>query len=127
MRGPVPAASSVVDRSGSSARRANRLLAFRLLAILAAHLFDFVTFTIMIQRHDIGAEFNPLVASTYHVNGLVGLFIMKLAVITLVGSVTILLSRRDTPVYVPTRLASFITVLAVIGGAFAGWTNVITL
>jgi len=38
------------------------ILRFRLAAIFAAQLFDFVTFTIMIERHGIDAELNPIVA-----------------------------------------------------------------
>lgn len=126
MRGSLPA-SSIIDPSGPLARRASSLLVFRLLAILAAQLFDFATFTLMIARHGIGAELNPLVASSFAVSGLLGLFLIKLSLVVLVGSVTVLLSRRHAAVYIPTRLASFITVLAVIGGVFAGWTNYITI
>lgn len=126
MRRPVPA-SSIAVKHGSAATLANRILVFRLLAILAAQLFDFATFTVMIGKHGIGAELNPVVANSFAASGLLGLFVLKLALVALVGAVTILLSRQASPVLVPSRMATFITVLAVIGGVFAGWTNYITI
>ena len=149
MRGSMTAAQAAFDRrAGTSADTApgataamsatdgaatatpvldNSILMFRLLAILAAQLFDFATFFVMIRQHGIGAELNPLVATSFQASGFMGLFLVKLALVVLVGSVTVLLGRRRSHVHVPSRLATFITVFAVIGGVFGGWSNFITI
>jgi len=103
------------------------ILRFRLLAIFAAQMFDFVTFTIMVERHGVGAELNPIVAASFLTGGLPILFFVKLALVILVGATIVILGRRESPIEVPSKLASLITVAAVIGGAFGGWTNAITI
>lgn len=105
----------------------NTILSFRLIAILAAQLFDFSTFVVMVQRHGIRAELNPLVVSSFHASGLLGLLAAKLVLVAFVGGVIILLGRQTSPIHVPSRLATFITVLAVLAGVFGGWTNAITI
>ncbi len=155
MRGPVPAVRALLYRPGASTRRPsggvlatagsyavratrrpagtivpsldNSILSFRLIAILAAQLFDFSTFVVMVQRHGIGAELNPLVASSFQASGLLGLLAAKLVLVAFVGGVIILLGRQASPIHVPSRLATFITVLAVLAGVFGGWTNAITI
>ena len=140
MPGFVGKDRSVLDHPGPSARRLRAgdgrlqtlpedapVLRFRLLAIFAAQLFDLVTFTIMVQRHGIQAELNPIVTLGFESGGLPGLFFIKLAVIVLVGSTIVILGRRGSPVHVPSRLASLITVAAVIGGLVGGFSNAITI
>ena len=61
-RGPVVAAALI--------RPSGPILRFRLAALLAAQLFDFGTFTLMVGRHGIVAELNPLVAQGFVAFGL---------------------------------------------------------
>ena len=138
MRGSPGGSGPVCDRPGPTAlRRQPRpeqtlpqddpILHFRLAAIVAAQLFDFVTFTLMVERHGINAELNPLVAASFHAGGLPILFAIKLALVLLVGSTIAILGRRGSPVELQSKLASIITVLAVLGGVFGGFSNAISI
>ena len=140
MRGGLGAVRSTVDRRAASSRLAGAgatqvkslpedtpILRFRLMAIFAAQMFDFVTFTIMVERHGVQAELNPIVAASFLTGGLPILFFVKLALVMLVGATIVILGRRQSPIAVPSKLASLVTVAAVTGGVFGGWTNAITI
>jgi hypothetical protein len=101
------------------------ILRFRLAALLAAQLFDFGTFTLMVGRHGIVAELNPLVAQGFVAFGLPILIGVKLALVLLLGSIVVLVgrsgpSRRSIP-----GLAASITILGVIAGLVGGISNVL--
>jgi hypothetical protein len=101
------------------------ILRFRLAALLAAQLFDFGTFTLMVGRHGIVAELNPLVAQGFVAFGLPILVGVKLALVVLLGSIVVLVgrhgpSRRSIP-----GLAASITILGVIAGLVGGISNVL--
>lgn len=101
------------------------ILRFRLAALLAAQLFDFGTFTVMIQKHGIAAEVNPLVAQGYETYGFPVLILVKLLLVVLLGSIVVLLAR-DLPTRPATRgFAATITVLAVVAGLIGGISNVL--
>jgi len=101
------------------------ILRFRIAALLAAQLFDFGTFTLMIGRHGIVAEVNPIVAQGFDAFGMPILALSKVALIVLLGSIIVLLAR-DVPSRRPIPgLAATITLLAVIGGLVGGISNVL--
>ena len=94
------------------------ILRFRIAALLAAQLFDFGTFTLMIGRHGIVAEVNPIVAQGFDAFGMPILALSKVALIVLLA--------RDVPSRRPIPgLAATITLLAVIGGLVGGISNVL--
>jgi hypothetical protein len=126
--------SSSVARSDTAARRHaatlpedRAILRFRLAAILAAQLFDFATFMIMVKLHGIDAELNPLVASGFESGGFPGLFVAKLALIVLVSSTIVIIGRGAAPRTMGARLAAAVTVIAVCAGVFGGFSNAITI
>jgi hypothetical protein len=101
------------------------ILRFRLAALLAAQLFDFGTFTLMIGRHGIAAEVNPIVAQGFAVFGMPVLILAKIALVVLLASIVVLLTRE-----VPSRravpgLAAFVAICAVIAGLVGGVSNVL--
>jgi hypothetical protein len=101
------------------------ILRFRLAALLAAQLFDFGTFTLMIGKHGIAAEVNPLVAQGYVTYGFPVLILVKLLLVVLLGSIVVLLAR-DVPTRPAARgFAATITVLAVTAGLIGGISNVL--
>jgi hypothetical protein len=101
------------------------ILRFRLATLLAAQLFDFGTFTLMVDRHGIVAEMNPLVSQGFEAFGLPILALSKIALIVLLGSIVVLLAR-DLPSRRPVPgLAASITVLAVTAGLIGGISNVL--
>jgi hypothetical protein len=100
------------------------ILPFRLASVLAAQLFDLGTFTLMVGRHGIISERNPLIAQGFAGFGMPMVALMKLALVVLLASIIIVLDR-DQPVRPSLRvLAALITVLAVVGGLVGGISNV---
>jgi hypothetical protein len=97
----------------------------RIAAVVAAQLFDFATFTIMVSRHGIGTELNPLVAHGFAGFGMPMVAVMKIALVLLLGSIIVVLDR---PGHVDRRLpwiAPVIAVLAVVAGLVGGLSNTI--
>lgn len=103
------------------------VLRFRLAAILAAQLLDFVTFQIMVRMHGIHLELNPIVSSTYQVGGFGILLVAKLALVVLVGATVVILSRRSGVEMRSSRLAAVVTLTAVYGGLLGGTSNTLVI
>ena len=124
-RSQAPAA---VARIPSSADRGlpAPILRLRLAALLAAKLFDYATFTLMVERHGIRAELNPIVAHGFAAFGLPIVALAKLALVVLIGSIIVVLAQDRGASRMTTRVATFVTIIAVIGGLFGGITNVLT-
>jgi hypothetical protein len=100
---------------------------FRLAAIVAAQLFDYVTFQLMVQLHGIHFELNPIVSGTYQIGGFGILLVAKLALAVLVGATIIILGRRSSVDQPPSRLASAVTLTAVYGGLVGGISNTLMI
>ena len=97
----------------------------RIAAVVAAQLFDFATFTIMVGRHGIGTELNPLVAHGFAGFGMPMVALMKVALVLLLGSIIVVLDR---PGQVDRRLPwipPVIAVIAVVAGLVGGLSNTI--
>ena len=106
-------------------RPSGPILRFRLASLLAAQLFDFGTFTLMVDRHGIVAEMNPIVAQGFTSFGMPVLALSKIALVILLGSIVVVLAR-DRASRGPVRgLAASITILAVLGGLAGGISNVL--
>jgi hypothetical protein len=103
------------------------LLRLRLTTLLAAQLFDYGTFTVMIARHGATAEANPLIAQGLVTYGLPLLAVAKVALVMLLGSIVVILAspapRRPTM----TRMATVLALLAVAGGLVGGISNGLVL
>jgi hypothetical protein len=112
-----------VDLTPAAAHRL--ILPFRLTSLLAAQMFDFATFTVMISRHGIAAEANPLVAAGLAAFGMPILALMKIALIALLASIVVILGRDQKRGRFGLELAALISVLAVAGGLLGGISNVL--
>jgi hypothetical protein len=99
------------------------ILRFRIAALFAAQLFDFGTFQLMIERHGIAAEANPLVAQGFIAFGLPIVVIAKISLVVLVGSILVLLGREAASRPVSARLAAIVVVAAVVAGLLGGISN----
>jgi hypothetical protein len=90
-------------------------------------MFDLGTFSLMVNRHGVDAELNPIVAQGFASFGMPLVAVAKAVLVVLVGSIVILLAR-DRPLRpaAPT-LAAIIIVLAVFGGLLGGISNVLTI
>ena len=102
-----------------------RILRLRLAAVLAAQLFDYATFTLMVERQGIRAEVNPIVAHGFLAYGLPMVAVAKLALVVLLGSVIVVLGQERPGRTTAPRLAAMVTVLAVAGGLIGGISNVL--
>jgi hypothetical protein len=95
------------------------LVALGMLAV--AQLFDYVSFMVMIDRHGLAAELNPIVVALANNVGLIGLTAVKAgAVIFLAFAVLLLMPRRR---HVAIAVLSVGVVLGVVGGV----SNVMTI
>lgn len=70
------------------------VLRFRLAALFAAQFFDLGTFSVMVGRHGVAAEANPIVAQGFATWGILVVIAAKLALFLLVGSIIVLLAER---------------------------------
>jgi len=113
-------ATTLDDRTPSAP-----VVRLRLAALIAAQLFDYGTFTLMVDRHGIAAEANPLVASGFAVYGLPLVAVSKIALVILVGAVIVLLGRGGPGRAATPRLAGFVAVLAVGAGLIGGLSNIL--
>ena len=115
-------------------RRANHVIRpvrhgvvrFRLAALFAAQFFDLGTFSLMVDRHGVAAEANPIIAQGFSDWGMVLVVVAKLALVVLVGSIVVVLAEH------PTRrsslgIAAVVTVAAVVAGFTGGVSNLATL
>lgn len=103
------------------------VLRFRLAALFAAQFFDLGTFSVMVRRHGVAAEANPIIAQGFATWGIVLVVVAKLALVVLVGSIVVLLADRPPLRRTRLRLAAFLTVMAVIAGLTGGLSNVAAL
>ena len=90
-------------------------------ALLVAHLFDFVSFLVMMSRHGLAAEANPIVVLLAQEIGLPGLTLVKVAAVLFGGAVFVLLAPRRR------RLATALILYGICAGMVGGLTNVATI
>ena len=93
-----------------------------LLTLTVAQLFDLGTFVRMIAIHGAAAEANPLVRLVLIDDGLATLAVAKLAALSLVVAVVVVLAgRSDGPGHA--RLAASVVAVAIVAGMVGGWSN----
>ena len=102
------------------------IVRFRLAALFAAQFFDLGTFSLMVDRHGVAAEANPIVAQGFADWGMVLVVVAKIALFVLVGSIVFLLAQHPTR-RASLSLAAVITVVAVVAGFTGGVSNLATL
>jgi hypothetical protein len=94
----------------------------RVAAVVAAQLFDFATFIIMVGRHGVVRELNPLVAHGFAGFGVPMVAVMKIALVLLLASIIVVLERPREGRPFP-AMAAGIAVLAVLAGLVGGISN----
>ncbi len=99
------------------------ILRLHLASLFAAQLFDYGTFTLMVDRHGIAAELNPLVAQGFVVFGLPFLALAKGALVMLVASIVVVIARRANAQRSLPVLATAVTIIAVLAGLVGGISN----
>jgi hypothetical protein len=101
--------------------RGGTMVTLGLPLLVATQLADYLTFIVMVSRHGITAELNPIVARLAEDHGLLMLTAAKLAAVVLVGA-TVLVVGRTRP-----RLAATVLAVGVISGGIGAFSNVATI
>jgi hypothetical protein len=122
-KGGAAIAATVDLRMPSVLTTPPSIMLLRLATILAAQLFDFATFTMMIARHGIAGEANPIVAQGFVAFGLPIVVIGKTALIVLCGSLQVVLLQGIGTGRTTWRLATLVALLAVAAGLAGGISN----
>ena len=92
------------------------------LGVLAlAHLFDYGTFLVMVDKHGLGAEANPIVVQLAEQAGLPGLTLAKIATVAFAAILMTLIAPRRR------RLAMGLLMFGVAAGLLGGLSNIATL
>jgi hypothetical protein len=94
---------------------------FAIFILVAAHFFDWASFLVMVGRHGLGAEGNPLVVHVATEWGLPGLTITKIAAVALSAAVFAVLLPKNR------KLAMVVLAFGVLAGAFGTLSNVISM
>jgi len=89
-----------------------------LVLLVAAHVFDYVTFLVMTGRQGLEAELNPLVVHLAAEYGLPGLTLAKVVSVVFLAAVVVLISPHRR------RVASTILVIGIVAGTVGGVSNV---
>ena len=117
--GPRGAVASPVPFKPNRIEGAMLVVSLGILSL--AQLFDYVSFMVMIERHGLAAELNPIVVALAENLGLVGLTLVKVGAVAFLGfSVLLLMPRRP---HVAVGVLSVGVILGVIGGV----SNVLTI
>jgi hypothetical protein len=92
-----------------------------LLPLVVAHLFDLSTFAVMVVRHGLGAEANPVVAAIADQLGFMALVAGKLALVVYLAAAVLVISGRRP------RLAAGLLLVGTAAGLLGGFSNVATM
>jgi hypothetical protein len=96
-------------------------LAGALAALLFAHIFDWASFMVMVARHGLSAEANPIVVTLAQETGVPGLTAAKLATVGFAALMTVLIAPKRR------RMAMAILSFGVLAGLVGGLSNIATL
>jgi hypothetical protein len=94
---------------------------FSLAILMAAHLFDLLSFLVMTELHGMEAEANPIVVLLHQEMGLPGLTLVKLAAVVFGGAVFVFLAPQRR------RLATAVILYGIAAGMVGGLSNVATI
>jgi hypothetical protein len=89
--------------------------------LVAAHAFDYVTFLVMVARHGLEAELNPVVVALSEGFGLPGLTVAKIGSVVFLAAVALLIAPRHR------KGAALLLLVGVSAGLVGGFSNVISI
>lgn len=92
-----------------------------LAVLLLAHVFDWASFLIMITRHGLGAEANPIVVTLVEETGVPGVTLAKLATVGFAAGLAVLIAPKRR------RMAMVLLSFGVVAGLVGGLSNIATL
>ncbi len=89
--------------------------------LIIAHIADYATFLVMVAKHGLGVEMNPLVTTLFEDWGLELLTLAKFATVLLVAAVFLVVGRERP------RLAGAVLVFGVLVGFLGAFSNIATM
>jgi len=89
-----------------------------LTALALAHLFDYTSFLVLVSRHGLAAEANPIVVRIAQTAGIPGLTIAKLATVTFAATLMLIILPRSP------KLAMALVLFGVAAGLLGGLSNI---
>jgi hypothetical protein len=92
-----------------------------LLALVAAHAFDYFSFIVMTAKHGMAAEANPVVVHLAEAFGLPGLTIAKLGSVAFLAGVAILAAPQRP------KVAGMLVAIGITAGMVGGISNVASI
>ena len=95
--------------------------AFGIGLLIVAHVADYTTFVVMVAKHGLDSELNPLVAKIAEEYGLALLTMAKFATVLLVASVFLIVVRSRP------RVATVVLSFGVLVGAMGAFSNIATI
>lgn len=93
----------------------------RIATLVLAQALDLVTFSVMISRHGLAAEANPIVNGLFGSMGMAAVVLAKLALVLLVGALSVAASRGRGGVW--SIAGGLPLALAITAGLIGGITN----
>jgi hypothetical protein len=96
-----------------------QLLSLGVLAL--AHAFDWASFVVMVDKHGMAAEANPIVVGLAELAGLPGLTLAKIATVAFAAILMTLIAPRRR------RLAMALLMFGVAAGLVGGLSNIATI
>ena len=97
-------------------------MALALLTVTVAQLFDLGTLVRMVATHGAAVEANPIARFVLTEFGLPTLAVAKVAGLSLVVAIVVLLAGRETG-RPQGRIAAVVTTIAIVAGMIGGWSN----
>ncbi len=92
-----------------------------LAVLLLAHVFDWASFLVMIARHGLGAEANPIVVTLVEETGVPGVTLVKLATVVFAAGLAVWIAPKRR------RVAMVLLSFGVVAGLVGGISNIATL
>ena len=96
-------------------------LPFALGVLALAHLFDWASFLVMIARHGLEAEANPIVVRLFEEVGVPGVTLAKVATVTFAALLAVLIAPQRR------RMAMALLTFGVCAGMVGGISNIATI
>jgi hypothetical protein len=96
-------------------------LSLALGVLTLAHFFDWASFLVMIGRHGLGAEANPIVVTLFEEAGVPGVTLAKLATVAFAALLVVLLAPKRR------RMAMALLSFGMLAGFVGGLSNIATL
>lgn len=89
--------------------------------LIIAHVADYTTFVVMVARHGLGSELNPMVVTLAQDYGLALLTVAKFAAVLLVAAVFLVVGRTRP------RVAGAVLTFGVLIGGLGAFSNIISI